>query len=257
MLITLTFFVIGTVIGSVHLPWWLALPSLGQVSLLERFGWLPALVLQLAVLAALYLLVRRIEYRRKSDIEPIALAQQQRSFSERLLFGPWPLVWGALGLGLLSLATLMIAGYPWSITFAFGLWGTKIWSALGGDISTWSYWSSGYPAWALEHSVLADTTSIMDFGIILGAILAAGLAGRFAPAAALRLRDVTSAVIGGLLLGYGARLAFGCNIGGLLGGIASGSLHGWLWLLAGFTGTIIGVKLRSLMQLDPPRRKSV
>ena len=30
-------------------------------------------------------------------------------------------------------------------------------------------------------------------------------------------------------MGYGARIAFGCNIGAYFGGIASFSLHGWLW----------------------------
>jgi len=34
------------------------------------------------------------------------------------------------------------------------------------------------------------------------------------------------AVVGGLLLGYGARIAFGCNIGAYFTGIAFTSLHG-------------------------------
>jgi hypothetical protein len=34
--------------------------------------------------------------------------------------------------------------------------------------------------------------------------------------------------VGGSLLGYGARLAYGCNIGAYFSGIASSSLHGWL-----------------------------
>ncbi|PSJ37208.1 hypothetical protein C7I36_15865 [Zobellella taiwanensis] len=48
----------------------------------------------------------------------------------------------------------------------------------------------------------------------------------------------------GLMLGYGARLAYGCNIGAYFSGIASGSLHGWVWLAAAFTGNILGVRLR-------------
>jgi hypothetical protein len=92
----------------------------------------------------------------------------------------------------------------------------------------------------------------MDFGIILGAVLAAALAGKFAPAGTLRWTRILAAVCGGLLLGYGARLAFGCNIGGLVAGISSGSLHGWLWLVAGFTGTLVGVRFRILLHLDPP-----
>ena len=250
MLITLAFFVVGSVIGSIHLPWWTELPSLGKISLLNTLGWPLALGLQLAVLGSIYLLVRRLEYRRFGRYEPLTHSKEQRTVLQRLVYGPWPVLWGALGLALLSLATLLVAHHPWSITFAFGLWGTKLWAALGGDIGSWSYWHHGYAAAALDRSVLADATSIMDIGIILGAILAAGLAGRFAPADRIRLRDILTAIAGGLLLGYGARLAFGCNIGGLLAGLVSGSVHGWLWLASGFTGSLLGVYLRQRFGLD-------
>jgi uncharacterized membrane protein YedE/YeeE len=51
-------------------------------------------------------------------------------------------------------------------------------------------------------------------------------------------------------MGYGARLAFGCNIGAYFSGIASGSLHGWIWLAAALAGTYLGVILRSSLGLD-------
>jgi uncharacterized membrane protein YedE/YeeE len=250
MLITLVFFVVGSVIGSIHLPWWTQLPSLGRISLLDTFNWPLALGLQLLVLVTLYRWVAVLEQRRFGNTEPLTRSPGHRSVLQRLIFGPWPVLWGAIGLALLSLATLLVARHPWSITFAFGLWGTKLWAALGGDISNWSYWSHGYAATALGRSVLADATSIMDIGIILGAILAAGLAGRFAPPDTVKMRDILTAVAGGLLLGYGARLAFGCNIGGLLAGVVSGSLHGWLWLASGFTGSLVGVYLRQSFGLD-------
>ena len=49
--------------------------------------------------------------------------KEQRGLVGRIIFGPWPVLWGALSLALLGLATLLVAGHPWSITFAFGLWG--------------------------------------------------------------------------------------------------------------------------------------
>ncbi len=247
MLITLAFFIVGATIGSVHLGWWLSLPNAGNISLLQSFGWPGALLVQLAVLALLYLLVRYLDRRRHVVPRSLHNVKESKPIWHRVLFGPWPLCWAVVALALFNLLTLLIAGHPWTITFAFGLWGAKIWSALGGDISSWSYWLSGYPAQALNRSVLADTTSIMDFGVILGAVLAAALAGSFAPEKKIDRRLVLISVIGGLLLGYGARLAFGCNIGALLAGISSGSLHGWLWLVAGFVGNWLGVKLRRRM----------
>jgi len=211
---------------------------------------------QLVVIAALYLIVRRAESRRWGDVLDIrAEDQPSMPFMDRLLFGPWPLLWGVIGIAVFSLLTLVIAGHPWSITFALGLWGTKIAGALGFDVANWTYWSSGYPAIALQSSVLQDTTSVMDFGVILGALLAAAIAGRFAISRPIKLNALILAVIGGLMLGYGARLAFGCNIGGLLAGTATGSMHGWLWLLAGFTGTWLGVYARVWFGLDAPMEK--
>ena len=45
-------------------------------------------------------------------------------------------------------------------------------------------------------------------------------------------------------MGIGARLAFGCNIGAMLGGIVSGSLHGWVWLIFAFLGSYLVLKMR-------------
>jgi uncharacterized membrane protein YedE/YeeE len=61
---------------------------------------------------------------------------------------------------------------------------------------------------------------------------------------------IVAAVIGGLMMGYGARLAFGCNVGAYFSGIASTSLHGWLWIIFALLGTFIGVRLRSLFRLS-------
>ena len=168
--------------------------------------------------------------------------------SQRLLRGPWPLVWGALALALLSIATLWLAGRPWGITSAFALWGAKIADTAGVDVSTWPYWSGGRLT-ALANSVFYDTTSVMNFGIVLGALLAAGLAGKFAPGWRIPPRQLAAAVIGGLMLGYGARLASGCNIGAYYGGIVSGSLHGWLWLVAGFAGRALAQRRAAGRQL--------
>ena len=116
--------------------------------------------------------------------------------------------------------------------------------ASGIDVASWGYWQSAERVKALHDSVFADITSVMDFGIILGALLASGLAGKFHPGWKVEPRSLIAAVLGGLLLGYGARLAYGCNIGAYFSGIASSSLHGWVWLLMALAGTSAGLRLR-------------
>ncbi len=61
-------------------------------------------------------------------------------------------------------------------------------------------------------------------------------------------------MIDGLLLGYGARLAYGYNIGAFFSGVASGSLHGWVWIACALPGTYVGLKLRPLFGMVVERR---
>ena len=100
--------------------------------------------------------------------------------------------------------------------------------------------------------MLADTTSLMNIGIVIGALAAAALAGRLRPSTRYSPLSLMAAVLGGLLLGYGARLAYGCNIGAFFSGIASTSLHGWVWIAAAVIGNVIGLRLRPILRLADP-----
>ena len=241
MLATLAGFLAGSVVGTLHLPWWLALPGVGAVSLRDVLTLPGALAVQLAACGAIALASVRLERRRHGALshgpgggEPL---------SRWLLQGPWPLVLGGLMLALLNFAVLAVSGHPWSVSFGYALWGAKLAQGLGLDVASWEFWTWRYPAEALAGSLFAEDTSLTNFGILVGAFLAAGLAGRFAPRWRVPLRAILVALLGGILMGYGARLAFGCNIGALFSGIASGSLHGWLWMAAALAGTALGVPL--------------
>ncbi|RKZ35868.1 MAG: YeeE/YedE family protein [Gammaproteobacteria bacterium] len=241
MLLTLVGFMAGSVLATYHMPFWWKTPSLEPVSLGQSLGWPVAVVVQLAVLGAIYLLVRRLEAK--------SPAEQGVGPAPRI----WPLWLGAVGLVLLNIATLLAAGHPWSIAWGYTLWGAKLAHGLGLDIASTVFWGSGYPRQALGAGLLTDVTSLMNFGIIIGAAAVAGFAGRFLPPLRINVRQAMAAVVGGVLMGYGARLAFGCNIGAFFSGVASFSLHGWLWILAAFPGTWLGVRLRPLFAMDSVR----
>src|SRR5581483_7530612 len=205
-----------------------------------------ALALSLGVFAAIAVLTIVLERRRHG-----ALTSGRRSLMPpHALRGPWPLAAGALGLALVNVLTLAIAGRPWGVTGAFALWGAKALSAAGVAVESWRYYAPAARRAELHASVLNDVTSIMDFGIMIGALFAATLAGRFAPSLRASARSLAAALVGGLLLGYGARIAYGCNIGAYFSGIASGSLHGWIWFPCAFAGSIVGTKLRPLFGLS-------
>ena len=252
MIVTLAAFIVGSVVATAHLPFWTALPSLQPISLVKTLGAGPALALNWIVFSAIAALTVVIEKRRHGRL---VAAHTQPPYASPWLHGPWPLMAGAIALALLNFVTLALSGRPWGITSAFALWGAKAASIAGFDVASWPYWASKANAAALAAPVSRDVTSVMDIGIVLGAMLAAALAGRYAPVWRVPLRSLIAAIVGGLLLGYGARLAYGCNIGAYFSGIVSGSLHGWLWLVAAFFGNVVGTRLRPTFGLDVERLK--
>lgn len=251
MMATLAAFIAGSVLGIYHFGWWVKTPDIGSISLIARLGVLPALALSLVAIGGIAALTILLERRRHGALQRVDMAGAHGW--RRLLQGPWPLAAGAVVLAVGNFLTLTISGKPWIITPAFALWGSKIAMLFGVDPTTWFYWSSPARAAALQQSVFADVTSVMDFGIILGALLAAGLAGKFKPSWRVPARSLVAAVLGGLIMGYGARLAYGCNIGAYFSGIASASLHAWLWFGAAFGGSMLGTQLRPLFGLTVER----
>jgi uncharacterized membrane protein YedE/YeeE len=248
MLVTLAFFIVGSVIGTAHAPFWTGQPSWGSISLVTTYGVALALAISLAAFAAIAAFTAWLERR-----EHGALVESPADDAASWLRGPWSLAAGAIGLAVVNIATLVLAGRPWGVTSAFALWGAKAAQFIGIPVETWPYWAAPAQKAALEASVLADVTSVMNVGIILGALMASLLAGKFLPAWKVPIRSLGAAIIGGLLLGYGARVAFGCNIGAYFSGIASGSLHGWIWLPSAFAGSALGTWMRPLFGLGVER----
>lgn len=245
MLVTLAGFIAGSLLGTWHWQSWQGVPRLAPFSLLENFGAIGAIVISLALFASVWFAASAYEKHRHGSLPS---ADEGKPFS--FLRGPWPLIAGALALVVVNVSTLLLAGRPWGVTAAFALWGGKIATFAGMDLTTWAYWQRTGSAASLDASIFNDITSVMNIGIMLGALLAASLARKFSPSLKVPMGSLIAAVTGGLLLGYGARIAFGCNIGAYFSGISSTSLHGWLWFAAAFAGSTLGTRLRPLFGLS-------
>jgi uncharacterized membrane protein YedE/YeeE len=233
MLIALAFFVAGSVWGSLSLPTFLALGGLDPViasNYLGPWGGLIATLLSIVIGASIIIAIAR---RRGANWKP------SRNY-----------IIGGIAIGVLCIFVFAAGGHPWSVTFGYTVWGAKIATALGFDLSNAPFWQWPGPKQALTNSVLSDTSSLTDFGMIFGAMAAAAATKPFASASWPPFKSLLSAAVGGLLMGWGARLGFGCNIGAFVGGIASGSVHGWIWFLACLPGCLIGIRLRPLFGLS-------
>ena len=227
---TLAGFVVGSALGAAHMGFWWSLPALPAATAQGLVGYGPAIALQLGALALLYVVAGR--------------------------FGPTQvrrvpvLVWGGLALAALNALTLVLSGKPWGETSAFALWGSKAAVALGIDAHHWAYWQRPGFAAQLDRGLLLDTTSVMDAAILMGAAMAAAAAGVFRPSLGGSGRAWAGALLGGIAMGYGARLSNGCNIGAYFSAIAAGNLSGWAWMVLALGGSWIGVQMRPLFNLQ-------
>ncbi len=245
MVIVLAFFIAGSVIATAHWDFWRAMPRMGGVSLTKELGVMGALGAMAAVFGAIWAFTVWLERRAHGSLEAPRPTGP-------ILTGPWSLILGAVALAVVGIGTFLALGRPWGVTSGFALWGAQILDAAGVPVREWTYWQPEWRQNQIANGPFSDGTSLMNFAIILGAMTAAALAGKWSPSLKLSRRDLLTAVIGGLLMGYGARLAYGCNIGAYLGGMVSGSLHGWWWLIWGFAGSILGTRLRGWLEMDPP-----
>jgi len=228
----LPLFALGSFAGSAHLDRWLALGAIEPVGFVERFGAGGAIALTLAGLAVAVAL---------------ALAWAGPA-GRRSWFDPrW--MGGAIALAILATLNLAVAGQPWGVVYGFGLWAAKLATAAGlFDPGANLFWSAPGNAAILEQTVLLDVTSITNIGILAGAALAS--AGTPAAGKALTSKQWLIGLAAGFVMGYSSRLAFGCNVGAMVSGISTGSLHGWLWVPLAFAGTLIGIRLRRRFGYD-------
>lgn len=220
----LPLFALGSFLGAAHIDGWLALGAAEPVGLVTLLGPWPAWGLTVGALAVTALAVR-------GWVGPRAHWLDRRWLA------------GAVALALLAALNLVVAGQPWGVVYGFGLWVAKIAVATGAfDPAANAFWGQPGNLRILSQSILLDVTSITNIGILAGAMLVA--AGKPMSARPLTGTQWAIGLLAGLVMGYSSRLAFGCNVGAMVSGISTGSLHGWVWVPVAFLGTLVGVRVR-------------
>jgi uncharacterized protein len=146
-----------------------------------------------------------------------------------LLFGrPWP-VWGAAILVATVNVFLFAFDRPWTASDGLRNWGD--WVLRGAGVSTRS---DLIAPWLYSGSLL-------NVGVLVGGLTAALLSREFA----VRVPppgELTKGALGGLLMGAGAVLAFGCNVGGFFSALSALSLSGFGMMLGLGVGAVFGLR---------------
>ncbi len=139
----------------------------------------------------------------------------------------WSLQAGGVLIGLMSIVTFAWAR-PWGVVGGIRNWGDWVF-----------YWIGLYEL--PPKSVLTSTSSVLSIGLLWGALAAALIAKQFAIRIPPRLELIKGAA-GGVLLGIGAALAGGCNVGGFYSAIVSFSLSGFAMMAGLLVGAYAGLK---------------
>jgi uncharacterized membrane protein YedE/YeeE len=162
---------------------------------------------------------------------------------KKLMKEPLTYVAGAALLAVFQIAHFAVLESGWGVTSTFANWGAWVYQLIGGDVSSWAYFADEKSQTLLAKGFFSDGGTIRNLGIIFGALVATLFASEFKIKKIKSVKQIVAAVLGGLLMGYGARMAGGCNIGALFTAIASLSLSGWVFGAFLLVGAFIGSKM--------------
>jgi hypothetical protein len=225
------------------------------VYLPHYFGYIGATVISLLLLLVLYMITRKYESFRRSEGHFEELEYEERdlpleedeadsffSFKtyHKFFMERWSFMTGGLLIAVMFIFVVNTTGKDWGVTSAYARWGVAIFDSLGFDM-TGPAFASYYEA--VQQGLINDGGTIRNIAIIFGSAIAFLLAGKFKFDFNFNLKDAGYYALGGLLMGFGARMAKGCNIGALYSAISNFSLNGWGFLIALSLGGIFALKV--------------
>jgi hypothetical protein len=221
------------------LSWdWLYREAIAEAPLV----WLPAslghggaLLLQLAVLATLALAVLRFAPpKAPAGSGPAAI--DSGTIWHRLTAARWPAVWAGTAIGILGVLTFLRVG-PLGVTAELGSLARSVVAELG-LLQGRLIGLDAFAGCRTEITRAISENGVFVLGLIAASFAAAVSAGQFRPQQPT-LAGSATALLGGVLLGWGAMVALGCTVGTLLSGISALAVSGWLFAV----GVVAGVWL--------------
>ena len=269
-IITLPFFIIGSPLG-LWLSGKLDASTIGKIGgeyyLPTYFGYVGSFIFLLAFLGILYFGIRTYQKHRQqagltvnqttyTEFEkPLETQNARLNLYHRLFIQRWSFTTAALLTSIIAVFIILTTGKSWGITSAFTLQGSQFLHALGVPLNDPVFEAINLKI--KEGGFLVDGSSVRNFGIVLGSLIAFLLAGRFRFKFNFHFKDSVTYALGGLFMGVGSRLAKGCNIGALYSGITNHSAHGYIFLISLVIGSVVTLKiLEGKLVLFPKRQAS-
>ena len=113
---------------------------------------------------------------------------------------------------------------------------------LGVDVSDWQYYSMV----GLQGNTWDRADGWIVWGMFIGALIMVLLSNSFKIRMSQQKRRYVQGFVGGIIAGFGARLALGCNLAAFFTGVPQFSFHAWIFIIATGLGTFLGAKLTKM-----------
>ena len=165
-----------------------------------------------------------------------------QEFKQQYLIRFWAPVPAVISAGVLSAYYFGITGTFWAVTGEFTRWGGHLLQAFGLQPENWGY----FKIIGLSGTPLDRIDGLMIIGMFAGCLSAALWANNVKLRMPQHRIRVIQAVLGGVIAGFGARLAMGCNLAAFFTGIPQFSLHAWFFALATAAGSWFGARFTML-----------
>jgi uncharacterized membrane protein YedE/YeeE len=224
-------------------------------------GWLPttlgyggAVLVTWLALGAAYVAILWWETRGAEDATPFAppasrqpavvtFAQHLARIRLRVFEQGWPPLVAVAALTSLNVAAFLI-DTPLGVTGELAAWadraaglvGLAAPALLGADALAGC-------SLAIGSGSMINATTLLDAGLVFGALLAALVAREFKVRLPRQRRRYVQSFAGGSLMGYGAGVGVGCTIGAFFSAIPSLGLSGWVFGLTLLVGAGVGTQI--------------
>ena len=151
-----------------------------------------------------------------------------QKFKKQYLVTFWAPVPAVIAAGVLATYYFGLTGTFWAVTGEFTRWGGHVMQWFGAHPEEWGY----FKVIGLQGTPLDRVDGMMIIGMLGGCLSAALWANNVKLRRPTHRIRIIQAIIGGIIAGFGARLAMGCNLAAFFTGIPQFSLHAWYFALA-------------------------
>lgn len=152
-------------------------------------------------------------------------------------------VFVSMALGFIASLYFLCVGTTIAVAQVYPYIGASFLKLCGLHPEKWEFFGG-----KIIDNIMDEPTFLSDCFIVLGSFVASTITRDFGVFQTNNAVELIKAPFGGLIMGLGAKMAHGCNVGAMLGGISCRSLHGYVWTATATLGCATALYTEKLIR---------